>query len=240
MRGLPPAEPAIEAYLDAVAERLVGPRAPRRAILDELRDGLYEAAAAHLRRGVPAAQAVSVALREFGSPAALAAGFAGELAIVRARRITLAYLATGPLIGLSWLSVIAPTWWWQRDPVTLLHAIPVLPLIAVAAVAGILVLAFTGPAGARLRIAERHGLTRRARRHRRRVTRGRDHAGHRSPPRAGSHSDRCGSGRHGQHCPTDHQRHGHRALRAQPPHPRPRLLRIGAPGAVVCRQTSVL
>ena len=159
MRGLPPAEPAIEAYLDAVAQRLVGPRAPRRAILDELRDGLYEAAAAHRHRGVPAAQAVSVALREFGSPAALAAGFAGELAIVRARRITLTYLATGPLIGLSWLSVIAPTWWWQRDPVTLLHAIPVLPLIAIAAVAGILVLAFTGPTGARLRIPERHGLT---------------------------------------------------------------------------------
>lgn len=159
MRGLPPAEPAIEAYLDAVAERLVGPRAPRRAILDELRDGLNEAAAAHHRRGVPAAHAVSAALREFGSPAALAAGFAGELAIVRARRITLAYLATGPLVGLSWLSVIAPTRWWQRDPVTLLHAIPVLPLIAVAAVAGILVLALTGPAGARLRVAERHGLT---------------------------------------------------------------------------------
>jgi hypothetical protein len=158
MRGRPPAEPAIAAYLDAVAGRLIGPRAPRRAILDELRDGLYEAAATHLRRGVPAAEAVAAALREFGPPAALAAGFAGELAIVRARRTTLAYLATGPLVGLSWLSVIVPTPWWQRDPITLLHAIPVLPLIAVAAVAGILVLAVTGPTGSRLRIPERHGL----------------------------------------------------------------------------------
>lgn len=41
----------------------------------------------------------------------------------------------------------------------LLHAIPVLPLIAVAAVAGILVLAATGPIGSRLREPERHGLT---------------------------------------------------------------------------------
>ena len=159
MPARPPAEPAIAAYLDAVAQRLIGPRAPRRAILDELRDGLHEAAATHHRRGVPAAEAVAAALREFGSPPALAAGFAGELAIARARRTTLAYLATGPLIGLCWLSVIVPTRWWQRDPITLLHAIPVLPLIAVAAVAGILVLAATGPIGSRLREPERHGLT---------------------------------------------------------------------------------
>ena len=158
MPARPPAEPGIAAYLDAVAQRLVGPRAPRRAILDELRDGLHEAAATHHRRGVPAAEAVAAALREFGSPAALAAGFAGELAIARARRTTLAYLATVPLIGLSWLLVIVPTRWW-RDPVTLLHAIPVLPLIAVAAIAGILVLAATGPIGSRLREPERHALT---------------------------------------------------------------------------------
>jgi len=152
------AEPAIAAYLDAVGQRLVGPRAPRRAILDELCDGLHEAAATHHRRGLPAAEAVAAALREFGSPPALAAGFAGELAVARARRTTLAYLATGPLIGLSWLSVIVPNRWWLRDPITLLHAIPVLPLIAVAAVAGMLVLAATGPIGSRLREPERHGL----------------------------------------------------------------------------------
>jgi hypothetical protein len=152
------AEPAIAAYLDAVGQRLVGPRGPRRAILDELCDGLHEAAATHHRRGVPAAEAVAAALREFGSPAALAAGFAGELAVARARRTTLAYLATGPLIGLAWLSVIVPNRWWLRDPITLLHAIPVLPLIAVAAVAGMLVLAATGPIGSRLREPERHGL----------------------------------------------------------------------------------
>ncbi len=153
-----PAEPAIAAYLDAVGQCLVGPHAPRRAILDELCDGLHEAAATHHCRGVPVAEAVAAALREFGSPAALAAGFAGELAVIRARRTTLAYLATGPLIGLSWLSVVVPNRWWVRDPITLLHAIPVLPLIAVAAVAGILVLAVTGPIGSRLRQPGRHGL----------------------------------------------------------------------------------
>jgi hypothetical protein len=159
MPARPPAEPGIAAYLDAVGQRLVGPRSPRRAILDELRDGLHEAAATHHCRGVPMAEAVAAALHEFGAPAALAAGFTGELAIARARRTAFAYLATGPLIGLSWLSVIVPTRWCQRDPVTLLHAIPVLPLIVVAAVAGILVLALTGPTGSRLREPERHGLT---------------------------------------------------------------------------------
>jgi hypothetical protein len=159
MPARPPAEPGIAAYLDAVAAGLVGPRACRRAILDELRDGLHEAAATYHRHGVPATEAVSAALHEFGSPAALASGFAGELAVVRARRTTLAYLTTGPLIGLSWLAVIVSTRWWQRDPITLLHAIPVLPLIAVAAITGILVLAATGPIGNRLRAPERHGLT---------------------------------------------------------------------------------
>jgi hypothetical protein len=150
MPGVPPGEPGIAAYLDAVAARLVGPRAARRAILDELRDGLC---------GIPAAEAVAAALHEFGPPAALASGFSGELAIIRARRTILAYLATGPLIGLCWLSVIVPNRWWQRDPITLVHAIPVLPLIAVAAVAAILVLALTGPTGRRLREPERPGLT---------------------------------------------------------------------------------
>ena len=80
------------------------------------------------------------------------------MAVARARRTTLAYLATGPLIGLFWLSVIVSNRWWLRDPITLLHAIPVLPLIAVAAVVGMLVLAATGPIGSRLREPERHGL----------------------------------------------------------------------------------
>lgn len=123
MPARPPAEPGIAAYLDAVGQRLLGPRTCRRAILDELRDGLHEAAATRYQRGVPAAEAVAAALHEFGPPAALAVGFAGELAIARARRTTLAYLATGPLIGLSWLAVIVPTRWWQRDPITLLHTI---------------------------------------------------------------------------------------------------------------------
>ena len=97
-----------DGYLAAVAERLDGPRSTRTAILDELRDGLYEACTAWRARGLDAQAAVAAALREFGPPAGLARGFAGELATARARRIALAYLATGPMVGAPWLLALQP------------------------------------------------------------------------------------------------------------------------------------
>ena len=95
-------------YLAAVAERLDGPRSTRTAILDELRDGLYEACTAWRARGWmrrPRSQRPCVSS---GPPAALARGFAGELATARARRIALAYLATGPMVGAPWLLALQP------------------------------------------------------------------------------------------------------------------------------------
>lgn len=74
------AERAIDGYLAAVAPRLVGPRAARTAILDELRDGLHEAVAARIRSGDEMEAALRAALDEFGAPARTAAAFAGELA----------------------------------------------------------------------------------------------------------------------------------------------------------------
>lgn len=155
----PPADPAVEAYLDAVNTWLTGPRPTRRAILDELRDVLYEAVAAHGRRGARPERAVPMALGEFGPPSTLAAGYAGELATARARRTTTAYLVTGPVVGLCWLSVLAPPVWWQRSPSVLLAAVPVAPVIAVAAVIGALVLAVTGRAGRWLQVSDQDPIT---------------------------------------------------------------------------------
>ena len=85
-------DPLIESYLAQVARRLPAGRRRRAAILDELRDGLYEA----VERGLAPADAVG----GFGTPAAVAAAFAGELATVRARRTVWAYLGTRPLVGI--------------------------------------------------------------------------------------------------------------------------------------------
>ncbi|MER7433781.1 permease prefix domain 1-containing protein [Pseudonocardia alni] len=102
MAGGDVAERTVEDYLDAVASRLVGPRATRAAILDELRDGLQDAIETRVRCGAHRGVAVGAAVAEFGAPEVIARGFAGELAGSRARRTVAAYLGTGPLVGLLW------------------------------------------------------------------------------------------------------------------------------------------
>lgn len=158
MAGHDLTEHVIEPYLAAVATGLVGPRAARTAILDELRDGLQEAATLRRARGAAPEAAVVEVLREFGPPAALATSFAGELATCRARRTALTYLLTGPLVGLAWLLMLAPTSWLRRGPTALWAAIPATPVIGIAAVAGLLVLAATGRPSRWLELPSGHVL----------------------------------------------------------------------------------
>lgn len=136
------AEPAIEAYLAAVAARLIGPRNTRAAILDELREGLHAAAAAHRAHGMTPSTSVDTALAEFGG-LTVADAFADELATAQARRISLAYLLTGPVVGSSWLLLLA-SHSLKDGPGALATSIPALPLIVTACVAAVLVLAGPG------------------------------------------------------------------------------------------------
>jgi len=158
MTALPPdpiASRALDGYLTAVATRLTGPGRVREAILAELHDGLLDAFAARLAGGATPAQAVAAATAEFGEPAAVAGGFASELAAATARRVALTLASTGPLIGLLWLAAYAasrfgpvraaPPWRW---PGTLPGAWLAFPLlcgaVAIAGLAALLVLASTG------------------------------------------------------------------------------------------------
>lgn len=154
-RGI--AELAIEAYRDDVDARLIGPYGTRAAILEELRDGLHTAIAARARGATPDA-AVAAALEEFGTASAVAEAFAGELANAHARRVSLAYLLTGPVVGISWLLLLAPPDWWQHGPGALWSAIPALPLTMFGVVAGLLVLAGTGRLSRWIHPAPRHLL----------------------------------------------------------------------------------
>ena len=134
----------IEAYLAEVARRLPAGRRTRAGILDELRDGLYEAVD---RAGQPPAEAARAAVRGFGAPDAVAAAFASELATVRVRRTLWAYVATGPLVGVWWLLAFVPHPWAPAGgPGAVWAAIPVLPLIAVAILTAAGTLAATGRA----------------------------------------------------------------------------------------------
>lgn len=128
----PPAttvEPLLRAYLDRVAAGLHGSRRHRARVLAELRDGLDEATCGLLTAGLPPEQAVAAAITSFGTPAQVAAAFAGELATASARHILIGYVVTGPLVGIWWLLLLHP------EPlnaglVALVTAIPVLPLVA--------------------------------------------------------------------------------------------------------------
>jgi hypothetical protein len=138
-----PAGIVIEDYLAALAIRLIGPRSARTAVLDELRDGLHEAAAAHAAIGLSPQAAADATIAEFGRPEDVSAAFAEELGTRQARRTVSSLLLTGPLVGVWWLLLLAPKPW-RSTPVEVWTAIPVLPLVALGTVTGLAVLATTG------------------------------------------------------------------------------------------------
>jgi len=117
----PAAGPAVEGYLAEVTARLPGPARAHSGIVAELRSGLLDATDAHRSAGLPPGEADLAAIREFGDPARVAAGFGAEIAASQARRVALVLLVTGPLVGLLWIATaaashlrigLAPPWPW--------------------------------------------------------------------------------------------------------------------------------
>ncbi|WP_426513050.1 permease prefix domain 1-containing protein [Dactylosporangium sp. McL0621] len=137
------AEARLTTYLAEIAAGLRGPRRRRAGILDELRDGLEQAIAEDTAAGLPPDRAVTAGIEQFGSPTAIADAFAPELATGYARHALAWFIATGPLVGISWLLLLQPHAW-RTGPAGLLAAIPVIPLVAVAVVAAVATLAATG------------------------------------------------------------------------------------------------
>jgi hypothetical protein len=144
---------AVEGYLAAVGARLSGPPAARAAITDELRDGLLETVEVHRTRGCTLREATAAAIEEFGDPPKVAAAFAPELAAVQARRVALALMLTGPLVGLTWLIAAAvnalPPWRHQLTGPWLALPLAGLALVIAGPALGLTVAA-TGRLGRRL------------------------------------------------------------------------------------------
>ena len=97
-----PPRTAVAEYLHAVECRLPGPARSRRAVVDELHDGLIEAVVARQRRGVPAMVAVQAAIDEFGTPELVAAAHSAELALRRSRRAAWHVMLLVLAAGLAW------------------------------------------------------------------------------------------------------------------------------------------
>jgi hypothetical protein len=92
-----------------------------------LADGLSDAAQHYQDRGATTAQALTRALHDSGPPATVAAEIADVLAAATARRVALALLLTGPLVGTLWLWFLVP----GRPPATLLLTQPAITALLV-------------------------------------------------------------------------------------------------------------
>jgi len=139
----PEAIAAVEHYLTDLSARLRGPRTVRRRILAEVADGLTETIGTHTTDGMPPMVAADTAVREFGDPATVAGSFAEELATATARRTIAAFIVTGPLVGIWWLLLLHPEPW-RTGILSLLIALPILPVIGVAVATALGTLAGTG------------------------------------------------------------------------------------------------
>jgi hypothetical protein len=137
------ADATLAAYVADLATRLGGPRRRREAILAELRDGLDHATEDHTAAGLTPDQAAAAAIAQFGTPQAVADAFGGELATAYARRTIAWYIATGPLVGIWWLLLLHPSPW-RTGLISLVAAIPVIPLILIAITTASGTLATTG------------------------------------------------------------------------------------------------
>lgn len=121
----PDARQPVESYLAEIAARLPGPARAHAEIVAELRAGLLDAVEVHLATGMSPSQATAAAIGEFGHPRQVADAFRPELAAHQARRVAIALLATGPLVGLLWATAAlashiglhrAPPWQWASAP----------------------------------------------------------------------------------------------------------------------------
>jgi hypothetical protein len=122
--GIDPAAAAmIGGYLAALESGLPTGRRHRARILAEVADGLISTTLANTDAGSMPEDAAREAVIEFGDPRLLATEFARQLGPVCAHRIGVGLVATGPLVGLTWLAASA------AQLASLLSAVPPLALI---------------------------------------------------------------------------------------------------------------
>jgi hypothetical protein len=142
----PAAETILNGYLAALSKALpVGPR-DRRRILAEIDDGLHCAAEGRVYAGLQPAAAARAAVAEFGDPAEIARQFTAMAEPALARRCGTLLMATGPLIGLIWLSTTSGAIL-TAAPVVLLLLLATVPAAVLATIAGRSVAARVATAG---------------------------------------------------------------------------------------------
>jgi hypothetical protein len=153
----PAAAEVIGGYLIALESSLPAGRRYRARILAEIADGLACVVREQTDLGAAPAAAARSAVTEFGDPRVLAAAFAREYGPVAAHRLGVRLVATGPLVGLTWVAAYPTGGAGMRTQVAdLLSTLPQLPLIlAVTVPAAIIAATGAGWAARWLRLPTR-------------------------------------------------------------------------------------
>ncbi len=133
------------AELDRV---LRGPRAVKRSMLAEMRDGLTDAVADHRERGLDPERAATAAVREFGTVRELAPLLQDELTARQGRHTALLLVVAFPALLLAWDAVWAVGDGWV-PPVTptvtaLARAVDLTTVLTAAAALVLLAVTFRG------------------------------------------------------------------------------------------------
>lgn len=92
----------MSAVVDDLRARLRGPHGVRKELLQEVEDGLRDAAEAYEEAGLPPAEAARRAADEFGDPAELAPLYQAELDASQGRRAALLIALAYPTLTLTW------------------------------------------------------------------------------------------------------------------------------------------
>jgi hypothetical protein len=92
----------IEGYVATLAAALHGPARAKARMVEEIRDGLVDAVAAHSRDGVPYERAAHEAVGAFGTADELVPSCQRELTIVQTRDTARAVALTVPFLIIAW------------------------------------------------------------------------------------------------------------------------------------------
>jgi hypothetical protein len=151
---------SLDAFLHAVEVRLPGPGRLREEILAELKDGLNAAAETRERAGLERAQAIRLALQEFGDPELLAASFRPELMVARGRRTAVTLLIMIAIVLALWIAAAR-----SRESMGMTHLfdspadhVAAGLLVAAVIALGLCTLVTTGRTSGRPRVAPQRSL----------------------------------------------------------------------------------
>jgi hypothetical protein len=106
----------IDEYLAGLSRRLTGPHRVKADLLAEARDGLVDAAEAYADAGLPASEATTRALSDFGGYRQVIADYQAELAAAQGRRTALLVAVAMPTMMLMSRLVWTGSPWTQSGP----------------------------------------------------------------------------------------------------------------------------